>query len=288
MGKSCYLLAAKTIFVLCITFCLNTPAMAWWNKGHQTVALIAYQNLSADAKHKVDALTQVLARDYPAIHEFSDIATWPDEIRQQNGIETFTHWHYIDTPFANDDASLNFAMDTDNILWAINSIKPIFKKNKAPPAEQARFLAFLVHLVGDAHQPLHAASRLSKAHPTGDKGGNLFFVKDSKNPSVNIPLHAIWDGDFNILSDDAPLDIKIFANSITTRYPEKFFGKQTNDLNADDWVQESNLLAKNTAYSIEENTVPSAAYQDMTNEVIQQRIALAGYRLAHLLNAFFS
>ena len=101
---------------------------------------------------------------------------WPDTLRGQK-IELYTRWHYTNLAFSADGTPLKNTVDTDNAVWAINHLLPIIGNTKANRFERARSLAFLVHIVGDLHQPLHSITRISAAHPEGDHGGNLYFIK---------------------------------------------------------------------------------------------------------------
>lgn len=260
------------------------PAFAWWDAGHEIVAKIAYDRLTPAAKMQADKCATILARDYPEILVFSNMATWPDHLRSQK-IETFTHWHYINIPFSDDGSPLNFAIDTDNAIWAVTQTESIVHNPKVNPVERARFLAFLVHIVGDLHQPLHNVSRISKEHPNGDEGGNLFLVKNPNNPAELMPLHSLWDSDFGAFDVNAKPDVNKLAATITARYPEKYFGDKVTDLSVQDWSKEGVSLAQEFLYKTPGNQVPSVDYQVKGKDLAEQRVALAGYRLANLLNA---
>jgi hypothetical protein len=164
------------------------------------------------------------------------------------------------------------------------------KKGTGSEKHDAEVLGYLVHLVGDIHQPLHAATRVTAQNPKGDAGGNGF-----KLAGVPDNLHWYWDsaaGAFNFWSPQRPLDerdrrrLDEFARAITTEFPaEKNTAAQ--DLNPDVWARESHMLAASVVYDLPENTVPSDAYNTKARAVTRQRLALAGYRLAAVLNELF-
>ncbi|MFJ1267997.1 S1/P1 nuclease [Legionella lytica] len=253
---------------------------AWWDSGHRLVALIAYNNLDSESQIKFNELTETLRRDYPK----ANLATWPDAIRKQS-IEAYTHWHYIDTPYSSDGSVTEVSVDTDNAVWALAQINRVLSNKDVPPSERARFTSFLMHITGDLHQPLHAISRSNKELPRGDEGGNLFWVKDPNHPESLITLHALWDSNFGLFKNLSEEKLQAIAQEITRAYPRDYFSNQELNASPKVWAQESYNLAKNWVYSTTEKEEPSLEYQKKSQELIKQRIALAGYRLALLLNA---
>ena len=174
-------------------------------------------------------------------------------------------------------------IDTDNAVWAVNAIKQIVRNNNANEYDRARFLSFMTHLVGDLHQPLHTVALVSAAHPTGDKGGNTYVVK-MNNEKVN--AHKIWDMGLGAFggSDSSPERATKLANEIMTTYPQSYFGEAVKKLSTDDWANEGMDNAKRYVYSTPENQAVSTAYIETGKQVAQKQAALAGYRLAGLLN----
>jgi hypothetical protein len=269
-----------------IILLMSLPAFSWWDKGHQLVAKIAYDRLTPNAKAEVDLMTRELAMQYTEIKSVTDVAVWPDNIRKQK-IETFTRWHYIDMPFSDDGSVIKNAIDTDNALWAVKQIVPIIQNPKANLIERARFFAFLVHIVGDLHQPLHSVSRVSKEHPDGDRGGNLFFVMDNNAAKLQT-LHGLWDGGFGVYDNEHASSIDELEKLITGKFPEAFFGDKVKNNDPAMWVSESGIIAREFVYNTPEKKVPTLAYQEKGKEISEQRVALAGYRLATMLNQYFS
>jgi len=262
---------------------ISFPAMAWWDVGHKVVASIAYSRLKPEVKTQVDKLTQELKKEYPELTGFVDIAPWPDELRKQK-IETFTHWHYIDNPISMDGTPIKGDIDSDNAVYILSNLKTVLKNPNARTIEKARFLAFLVHIVGDLHQPMHTVSYFSKAHPDGDQGGNLYLVINPIKPPEKVNMHALWDSGFFVFDPEAGTSIEEHVKMVTTSYPEKFFGDAVNDLASNNWVKEGIEIAKQNVYSTPENQLPNKDYVTKGKDISAQRLALAGYRLANLLN----
>jgi hypothetical protein len=272
------------IIISLIPFIFPLTTHAWNALGHMVVANIAYQHLNKEVRDTVDDLASHLHEQYPDMESFLQLAYWPDAIRSQK-IETSTHWHYINLAFSNDGTSLKDVIDTDNAVWAINTIEPVVKNVRANPYERVRFLAYLVHIVADLHQPLHTVTYFSAAHPGGDKGGNLYMIR-YKNRNVNtINLHRLWDGGVgNFDSDFTAENADRLANMITALYPESYFGNQINDLNPENWAWQGLNNAKKYVYSTPEYQPPASDYIETGKRIAEQEVALAGYRLAILLN----
>lgn len=272
------------VVFLVICLCFASCASAWNALGHMVVAAIAYERLQPEVRYKVDCLATSLKKEYPNINNFVQMAPWPDSIRSQK-IEVYTHWHYIDMPFSTDGSPLKNISDQDNVVWAINEIKPIVANKDANPYERARFLSLLIHIVGDIHQPLHTVGRISAAHLDGDQGGNLFTIHYPGSQSI--PLHKLWDDGCGLFNGDASSKtVALLANKITNLFPEKNFNNLTNELSPDVWVKEG-LENASIVYNTTENTTPSSDYLNNGQILVEQRIALAGYRLANLLNTLF-
>ena len=258
---------------------------SWNNIAHMVVANIAYERLQPKTRLKVDKMVSDLATEYPNITQFTQIAPWPDALRAQR-LNAFNHWHYIDYAFSTDGTPLKNLVDSDNIIWVINQIEPLIKNTNANPFEHGRFLAFLVHVVGDIHQPLHTVSRISVEYPDGDRGGNLYRVRYPSGSGQLVNLHKLWDEGFNLFTgSQSQSNVLAISHMITEQYPEEEFGSQVNDLNPENWASEGMKLSANFVYSTPENQRPNDEYVNKAKTIVEQRVALAGYRLANLLNS---
>jgi hypothetical protein len=275
-------------FILSFFFTLLPINSYSWNAmGHMVIANIAYNNLTPEARTKVDQLVGTLNKEYPEMSTFLHLAYWPDAIRSQR-IETFTHWHYIDLPYSIDGTKVrDDVIDTDNAVWAINRIQVVVKNQRANPYDRARFLSFLTHIVGDLHQPLHTVTLFSAEHKNGDKGGNMYHVKYA-NKSMN--LHSLWDSGVGSFIDKGRTTdhAKELALTIMQLYPASSFGERVNDLDAGSWSKEGLENAKKYVYTTPENQPPSTIYLTTGKQLSEQQAALAGYRLANLLNTLLA
>jgi len=270
-------------FAVVLVFPLLFPvsSFAWNALGHMVVANIAYQNLTPAAREKVDQLIAHLHTEYADVGTFPALAVWADSLRSQK-IETYTHWHYIDYSYSIDGSPTKNVIDTDNAVWALQNIEPVLKYAQANPYERARFLAFLTHIVADLHQPLHTVTGFTTKNVDGDKGGNLYFIR-YKGDRIN--LHKLWDGGVGIFEGDSSMgNVDALTTEITTHYPASYFHAKASDINVDDWTAEGMNVAKENVYSTPEEKEPKNEYLDAGKKIAEQRVALAGYRLATLLN----
>lgn len=273
-------------FSLCgLTLLFPAVSMAWNAMGHMVIADIAYQNLKPAVREQVDVMVQSMNEQYPDMKTFMNIAYWPDAIRGQK-IETYTHWHYINLAFSTDGTPLQDLTDDDNAVWAVKNIEPVVKNSHANIYERVRFLAFLTHIVGDLHQPLHTVTYISAATPDGDRGGNAYYVR-YKNDRIKI--HKLWDGGLGVFEgNNSPGQAHETAMNIMARYPENTFGNQSNDVNPETWASEGLENAKTHVYNTPPDQTISAQYVEEGKQLAEREAALAGYRLANILNSLIS
>ena len=302
----------RVFIALALLLTTQTSALAWHDTGHMIVAQVAYLRLTPAAKARVDSLLVPTPGRRPLItlcagyytpetcektYDPVQIAVWMDDFRGDSLNSTYDTWHYIDFKPIWDGIPerTNVGAQPENVLsrinWAINVLRTGTGSNKT----DAETLGFLYHLVGDVHQPLHAATRYSAANPNGDAGGNGFRIQipGETRPSS---LHFFWDsaaGQYGSESPKRPLDaagkagILALAEAAMKEYPADSV-PEWKDLDPHTWVVESNTLAREVVYkNITENAAPSKAYTEAAQKLIRKRLALGGYRMAGVLNALF-
>jgi hypothetical protein len=294
-------------------------ANAWFDGGHMTVAYIAYKNLTPETRSRIDALLQLnpmystwtegVSADQKGLVAFMHAATWPDCIKNSNCSPGYAsdggdippgnatdaqnigyddhlmhkYWHFDDIPYS--AGAPGKPPKQPNALSEIQLLSKAIGTGESDDIKSYD-VAWLEHLVGDVHQPLHSTSRFTKNHPNGDAGGNdvAFCLKPCKDE-----LHAYWDG----LLGDRP-SIQQVANVGDTLLAKQ---KPTAAAESDPilWVQESFELAKSAVYvspisndndsSIKISPRPDADYALNATNVAHAQVLLAGYRLANLLNS---
>jgi hypothetical protein len=273
------------------------------------VAQIAYVRLTKTAKARVDELFVQEGGKRPLIHLCAGtytaecektydpvtIAVWMDDFRGDSLDESYAQWHYVNFRplFEGIPERPNVGPEPENLLarlyWGINTLR----QGAGSARRDAEAIGFLYHLMGDVHQPLHAITRYSPGHPDGDSGGNGFMIQMPAEARIG-NLHAYWDaagGAFGFASPKRPLDeearqrIAVLAEAIAREYPPDLV-PEWKDLDPHTWIVESNTLARSAVYvGIHEGEAPSAAYAEQAQKLSRRRIAIAGYRLAGVLNA---
>ena len=304
--------ALMLIALACLLLAAPTRALAWHDTGHMLVAQIAYLRLTPAAKARVDRLLVTPQGRRPLIHLCAGyymaetcektydpitIAVWMDDFRGDSLTDEYDTWHYINyRPFFDgtperSDVGPEPQNVLDRINWAMNTLR----KGTGRDKEDAEVLGFLYHLVGDVHQPLHATTRYTAAQPDGDSGGNGFRIQMPPEARIR-NLHAFWDaaaGSFGFDGPRRPLDaaarerLRALAEEITRANPADA-DQSWKDVEPLHWVEESNTLARQIVYkNITENSQPSREYTDAAQKLSRRRIAMAGYRLAEVLNRLF-
>jgi len=279
----------RTSVAVLITFLMAVPAFAWGDPGHMVVAQIAYDNLNPTAKTRVDQLAQQVTFGSSA-YSFVTLACWMDDIRDTSALEPLKEWHFITLRFDDGIPPVEQPPPPINVQSILDWSIARLRARRDSQRVQGYTLAYLAHLTGDVHQPLHCSTRYTPAMRDGDLGGNFFRLhSDAIRPN----LHSYWDGVagfFDSANLTRPLNsnerqrIRNFARQIQQDFPEGDID-DVNDITPAKWVAESHNLARTVVYTnISPNTVPSTAYRDNTRDTTRKRIATAGYRLARVLN----
>lgn len=279
----------RTSVAVLITFSMAAPAFAWEDPGHLVVAQIAFDNLNDTAKTRVNQLAQQVTFGNNT-YNFVTLACWMDDIRDTAALEPLKDWHYITLRFYDGIPPIEKPpppINVQSILdWSIERLR----EGRDSPRVQGYTLAYLTHLTGDVHQPLHCSTRYTAAMSGGDLGGNFFRLSSS---AIRSNLHSYWDsvgGFFDSANLTRPLNsnerqrIRNFATQIQQDFPKADIAN-VSDLSPATWVGESHQLARTVVYmNVTPNSVPSNDYRNDTRETTRKRIATAGYRLAEVLN----
>jgi len=275
-----------------------TSLFAWSPTGHMVVDQIAKERLTVNAQARCSELIALkvppekvkLGKSMvvvaPRTGSFLTAGCWADDVRSDADREV----HYIDIAFSADGTTPQVAPASKNIVRMLEDCVAVLRNPRASKTDRAVKLRYLLHLAGDIHQPLHAASRCTDEQPGGDRGGNDFPIVGAAN------LHSYWDGGVGLLKTtiarpltaDGMAKITALAAQCTAAYPVAQASAALAEKDFMKWAQESHALAKSTAYSdLEQHDTPSADYITRGKDAVRQRVALAGYRLADLLNELF-
>ena len=282
--------------LLAVMLCTPSLSLGWGAGGHMMVASIAFKRLNPRAKAQAMALLArpIKPADVTAkSKDFVNAAHWADDLRPFAEFDSFKALHFIDKPFSTDGTALPAGIpEPDNIVKALEDNVNILKTSTDKDA-QAQALRFIIHFVGDIHQPLHCATRVSSANPEGDRGGNLVSINVAGKKTN---LHSYWDGGIGNFPKTGPNFAPPPLGQIPGAAAKALAGnpdtnpklKLDDPFNYEAWADESFALAKSTAYKgISNGGTPTAAYNTKALKVARQRVAWGGYRLAALLNAIW-
>ena len=237
--------------------------LAWDAVGHKIIADIAYHNLTRKARNQCDKTLGEKGIIY--------YSSWADEVRSDSTYNYSSAWHYqnLAPNLTDSDLALlykNPSMEGEHAFFAIETMKTRLKRDK----NDAEALKFLVHFVGDVHQPMHTGR-------AEDRGGNSISVTWFRNPTN---LHSVWDGRI--------IEAKRMSYSEYSEYLRHKFAKNTKEFKQNSMLQ-SIQLVYNVSNKIYNYGVPENTYRyiydfsDDTDEMLFR----AGIILANVLNEIY-
>lgn len=286
------------------------PAAAWDALGHRVVAAIAWEELSPAVRAEVTRLLSAAPpdSDLPALMPaggsqekrrrelFLAASTWPDIVRdrdhpQRRDAYHRSNWHYINYfweqgPETAPRERTDLSPQPTNVVERLEALAEVLGDPGADPAERGIAAAWILHLVGDLHQPLHTSARVTEREPEGDRGGNLFHLDAEGDDN----LHYYWD---SILRRATPwwlrwrLSEDRLARELAAEHPAPPGSELEADFEADfeAWAREGFATARQLVYppTLRRGREPSYAYRKVAREAASEAIARAGHRLAAVL-----
>lgn len=310
------------IVVLLLISCLVLPqsALAWNATGHEVVARIAWEKMEPQTRAKVMALMMQapvdadLASLLPTDNRplsirqrdlFMLAATWADIVRSDEFPERKKKYHHSIWHFTNFFWKQQNGVAVDvpelqpekvNIVERLNFLQTEVVDKNIQAGQRGIDVAWILHLIGDVHQPLHTSARVTELEPKGDQGGNLFLLTPKETPPEKTKrLHGYWDDMLNKsfprkASETDTAYANRIASIIMQRYPEQ---KMTGRLKLgaySEWAQEGLAAAKAHVYPswLKRFQMPSEKYRQQADNIAEPAIALAGYRLAATLDRLFA
>lgn len=293
--KTFRLFSAALLFL----FAAAPLAWPWGREGHRIVARIAARNLKPDARRKLAAILGT--NDAGLENAMAAASTWPDEINKSK-TGTF-YWHFVDVPVYEPFALGTLCAKHECIIDRIEEMADRLRTNKtgltlaAPPEPprpaKSQEVAFLIHFVGDIHQPLHGSDN-------SDQGGNCEHLqpplRHADGTKTNV-LHGAWDVD-QVL---AVMKVLGPEEAVATALVQQFTkGASVPQDNALGWTRESHQLAREYIYKklrIPKYDAPfgqcaphvanltiDQAYLDSNEKLVEQQLLRAGIRLSNLLH----
>ena len=313
----------KSLLLCVLLFIFALPSFAWDDSGHKLVAYIAWQQMSPEAREAAIKLLLNAPEDsqLPALYPtpvdanfstypigarskeakqrdfFMFASYWSDIVRERKYENRYKYhhatWHYLDTFWHEAGGKIEtlpeMENDKENVVERLFEFDKVLRSDAAD-AEKAIALAWILHLAGDIHQPLHASGRVTDEEPKGDQGGNLFLLTPN-DAKVKETLHWYWDSIVvrTVKRKDDASDAEYLlpiADRMMKKYPLAKMQNRLNPGKFDAWQHESFEIAANKVYpkTLIRNQMPSENYQKMAFEIAEEQITLAGYRLGAMLD----
>lgn len=296
------------------------PASAWDDVGHKITAYIAWQRMSPQARENVIKILRDAPEDSHLAtlymtngpepeatrkrEYFELVSTWADIVRDRDFENRYkkyhkSNWHYADTFWRQIDGKVEVVPATEEGGQAVNRLiafDKVIRDTSASAKEKAIAIAWIMHLGGDIHQPLHTSARITDREPKGDQGGNLFLLtpEGTARPQ-QLNLHWYWDSivgrNIAFKGDGCGRQyVEAIADSMMRRYP---FAKAQGSLALGaypEWQKQSFAFNNTDVFSadLKRFETPSQRYRRNAFRVAEQQLTLAGYRLGETMNAVFN
>lgn len=261
----------KNTFFLLLAGLLLIPSniLAWGMTGHRIVAQLAQENINEKTSDKINQLLDNMPMAY--------WANWPDYIKSdKSGQWDHTHiWHYVNAPSnlpKNEFINYIRSIKQDNAYREIPKLMNVLKDNVSSLDQKRTSLIFLIHLMGDIHQPMHVGRE-------DDLGGNKVQVLWFNEPTN---LHSVWDG-------------KLIEYE---KYSYTEYSKLLDVINEDeksklsegtlvDWVFDSYSSANEIYSSVKVGDKLMYEYNYKYKDLVERQLRKAGLRLAIVLDSIF-
>jgi hypothetical protein len=310
----------KIFLTIIAALILATSVTAWDDTGHKLTTYIAWEQMSPAARERAFKVLMSAPEDShlnvfylqdsrsAAVKQrelFMLASTWADIVRDREFKNRYAKyhkgdWHYADTFWSvtadgKVDVLENFAEPKGKAVEQLLAFDKLLRDAAASDADKAIALAWILHLGGDIHQPLHTSARVTQYDPKGDQGGNLFILSPKEatgNDRLN--LHWFWD---SIVGRNIPrvsdacdsAYLPPIAQALMKKYPSVKMQSRLKLGKFDEWQQEGFQIASTKLYpaSLKFGVAPSEDYKKMAFEIAEEQIALAGYRMGEMLNQIF-
>jgi len=326
---------ANAVFLVALLIGVSQHGHAWDHPGHMATAVIAFSEIERARpnlidkigllmlKHPDPAPFWVAAEDAKGKERtrrmFIQGSRWPDDVRWT--INDRSAWHSARWAIVADDAppetrklaEARGGRPAGQALEALTLNAAVLTDPESKPGERALALTWLLHIMGDLHQPFHTTDLFSKDFPTGNPAGSMGFVADPLADSA-IQLHLLWDS--NTRRSTKLDDVDRYAREIMEKFPRSSLQELTayeGPEAFEKWARESHQVAVEWAFDVETMPDPEqdpdkvvekmiqyvlygvsavegappvpAEYWEKLQEVAPRRMALAGYRIADIILA---
>jgi hypothetical protein len=277
--------------IACLVSLLPARASAWGGEGHRITARVAWARMKQSTRKKIIAILGSEAALRPA-------ATWPDTLYGNPQQYSYTFkWHFVDIPT---DSNHKYLASRDCkqsagecVIKALAAQRLVLKNASSSAGKRLNALRFIIHFMGDLHQPLHCAE------DQGDAGGNgkavCFFGVCAEQSGKKYNLHMTWD---KLMIQHTKVSEDKYVQNIVNRI-KGMSQSELNDILAGDtvaWAEDAHQIAFNHAYDLPDPTTKKKktyydlgqAYQDANIGFVDEQLLKGGVRLAAMLDEIFS
>ena len=252
----------KSVLILFLVPFIMNQAFAWGQTGHRVVGLVAEQHLTKKARKKVEVVLQH--------NSLAEVADWMDNIRSDEKYNFTEDWHWVTIPDGMKYAETQKNPNGD-LVMKLEEIVAALKAHNLDQNKEEEYLKYLVHLIGDLHQPLHVGGK-------NDQGGNrvrLQWFGQSSN------LHRVWDSEMIEGKDLSFTELADFVGPVTKEQIKEW---QANTI--PDWAQ-GMMVYRPQVYKLPEDGKLGYVYSYENFGTVQKLLLQAGIRLAGLLNQIY-
>ena len=273
-------------FRLILLLMLPAPALAWWDYGHATVARIAWSEVRPETRDRIRALlsrSALLETPTCPASTVAEASYWPDCIKRLGDRFSYaSSWHYQNVDICRPFDQAAPCRDGHCVSAQIERQARLLADESLPTRERLMALAFLIHLVGDLHQPLHAGDR-------GDLGGNRLRVSYGVIAG-RTNLHLAWDGYLAERAISTPAAEA--AGLLSDLDPAEKAAMREG--NVEDWARQSWAASRDFAYAsvlgdpcgavpAERPVITEAATRRLI-PIVRRQVLQGGLRLAEMLD----
>lgn len=310
----------KLLLLALFVVTIAVPAFGWDDVGHKITGYIAWQRMTPQARENVVRILRAAPEDsqlgtfykyygpesdeVKRMEYFIFVPSWADIIRDRAFDVRYrkyhhSNWHYDDTFWKQVNGQVELLSGYEEGGQAVPKLIDFDKVMRDPAAsnaDKAIAIAWILHLGGDIHQPLHTSARVTDLEPKGDQGGNLVILSPEGTARENqLNLHWFWD---SIVGRNIPFKagmcerdyIEMLGKKMMKDAPFASMQSRMELGQYDAWRKESFVYANTVVFSpeLKRGQAPSAKYRKQAFKLAEQQLALAGYRLGETLNSVFN
>lgn len=294
------------------------PLAAWSDTGHKITGYIAWQRMTPAAR---EAVIKIL-RDAPEDSQLATFympygsqdeetrkrdyfiltTTWADIVRDRAFDTRYKkyhkgNWHYSDTFWTRNNGAIEVLKAPEDGGQALERLREFDELLRSPATNPAKALAiaWIQHIIGDLHQPLHTSARVTDLEPKGDQGGNSFLLTPQGTPRPQQEnLHWFWDSIIERSTPNKDNDcdadyIMPIAEKLMKTYPYAKVSSRIRRGDFTEWIAESLKLAQVEVFSTDlvRFQKPAEKYRKKAFDVSRERLTMAGYRMGDFFNTVF-